>query len=311
MVDLNAGQLPLDDADRAALAQYAASIAGQAASLRDLVLAPAPTVSTVGAYADALAAVRAAVVAARAGVAVGPSFDGSTPQAQETAQALARELAREGASADLVSFQPAPTPGAGVWAVGDLAKLESALAKGLGTAPPVLLRAGLDPTEYAAAVESGFCLPNVSAVLLDRLVDGATPEQATGLYDASGSPKSAAADVKRAMRAVARGAVVCPGRATRVSPTTLSFPAALSRSSAVSVVLGCDRDCLYLVALDRADGQPVAARRGSLNGGDPARTITLPERALRAGGYRVDVRLVSRVGPGTVTTRRSPLLSVG
>jgi hypothetical protein len=79
----------------------------------------------------------------------------------------------------------------------------------------------------------------------------------------------------------------------------------------VTVVLGCDRDCLYLVALDRADGQPVVARRGSLNGGDPARTITLPERSLRAGGYRVDVRLVSRVGPGTVTRRLSALLSVG
>jgi inactivated superfamily I helicase len=142
-------------------------------------------------------------------------------------------------------------------------------------------------------------------------VDGATPEQATGLYDANGDPKPAAADVKQAIRAVARGAVVCPGRATRVTPTTLSFPDQLSRSSAVTVVLGCDRDCLYLVALDRADGQPVVARRGSLNGGDPARTITLPERSLRTGGYRVDVRLVSRVGPGTVTRRLSALLSVG
>ena len=311
VVDLNADQLPADDADRAALAQYAASIVRQASSLRDLALAPAPTVSTVGAYADALAAVRAAVVAARAGVAVGPSFDGSTPQPQQTAQALARELAGDGTSADLVSFQPAPTPGAGVWAVGDLRKLESALAKGLGTAPPVLLGAGFDPTTDAAAIESAFCLSNVSAVLLDRLVDGATPEQATGLYDANGDPKPAAADVKQAIRAVARGAVVCPGRATRVTPTTLSFPDQLSRSSAVTVVLGCDRDCLYLVALDRADGQPVVARRGSLNGGDPARTITLPERSLRAGGYRVDVRLVSRVGPGTVTRRLSALLSVG
>jgi hypothetical protein len=78
-----------------------------------------------------------------------------------------------------------------------------------------------------------------------------------------------------------------------------------------SVTLGCDRDCLYLVALDRADGQPVAARRGSLNGGDPAKAITLPKRTLPPGGYRFDVRLVSRVGPGTVTRRQSPLLTVG
>ena len=311
VVDLNTGQSPVGAADRAALAQYAASVARQAPSLRDLVLAPAPTAATVGAYADTLAAVRAAVVAARAGVAVGPSFDGSTPQPQLTAQALARELARDGTSPDLVSFQPAATPGVGVWALGDLQQLESTLAKGLGTAPPVLLRSGFDPTTYAAAVGSAFCLPNVSAVLLDRLVDGTTPDQATGLYDADGEPKPAAGDVKRAIRAVARGAVVCPGRATRATPTTLSFPDQLTRSSPAAVVLGCDRDCLYLVALDRADGEPVAARRGSLNGGDPARTIALPKRSLRAGGYRVDVRLVSRVGPGTVTTRRSALLSVG
>jgi hypothetical protein len=311
VVDLTAGQLPADDADRAALAQYAASIARQAPSLRDLVLAPSPGVSTVGAYADALAAVRAAVVAARAGVAVGPSFDGSTPQPQQTVQALTRELARDGTSVDLVSFQPAGTPGAGVWAAGDLPKLESALAKGLGTAPPVLLRAGFDTTDYAAAVESASCSPNVSAVLLDRLVDGLSPEQADGLYDTNGNPKPAAAVVKQAIRDVARGAVVCPGRTARVKPTTLSFPDRLAGSSAAAVVLGCDRDCLYLVALEGADGEPVVARRGSLNGGDPPTTITLPERSLRAGSYRVDVRLVSRVGPGTVTTRRSALLSVG
>ena len=52
-------------------------------------------------------------------------------------------------------------------------------------------------------------------------------------------------------------------------------------------------------------------RRGMLDGGDPAQTITLPKRTLRRGGYRVDVRLVSRVDPGTVTRRRSPSLTVG
>ena len=48
-----------------------------------------------------------------------------------------------------------------------------------------------------------------------------------------------------------------------------------------------------------------------LNGGDPARTITLPKRTLRPGGYRLDVRLVSRVNPGAVTGQRSALLTVG
>jgi D-glucuronyl C5-epimerase C-terminus len=321
VLDLNATQMPSGAADRAALAQYAASLAQQAPSLRDLVLAPAPSVSTATDYADALADVRAAVLAARAAVAVGPTFDGSTAQPQRTAVALAQELAHDGTRADVIAFQPAPVPGAGVWATGDVKRLEAAVGK--GSPPPVLLNAVPAPTSaggasltdqastYLAAVESASCLPNVGGVLLDRLVDGAAPAPATGLYDGIGDPKPSAAAVKQAIRAIARGAVVCPGRATRVSPTTLSFPEQLSTSSAASIVLGCDRDCLYLVALDRADGQPLVARRGSLNGGDPASTITMPKRTLPPGGYRLEVRLVSRVGPGAVTRQLSPLLTVG
>ena len=201
----------------------------------------------------------------RSDVAVGPFFDGSTAQPQRTAVALAQELAHDGAPADLVVFQPAPTPGAGVWATGDLARLESALAKGLGAGPPVLLATSpaTQASDDAGAIESASCLPGVSGLLLDRLVDGAAPESATGLYDATGAPKPSAAAVKQAIRAVARGAVVCPGRAARVTPTTADFAAQLTRSSAASVVLGCDRDCLYLVALERADGQPLGQRRRS------------------------------------------------
>jgi hypothetical protein len=117
--------------------------------------------------------------------------------------------------------------------------------------------------------------------------------------------------VKGAIRAIGRGAVVCPGLAARATPTTLTFPAQLSSSSAASVELGCSRDCLYLVALDRADGRPIVARRGTLAGGDTAQTITLPGRRLSPGVYRVDVRLVSRVDPGAVTRLRSPSLTVG
>jgi hypothetical protein len=340
VLELSAAQPPADDAGRAALAGYAASLARQTPALRDLVLAPAPSQATAPAYADALAAVRNAVKAARPDVAVGPFLDGAAGKPQLTAIAIGRELARDGAQADFVSFRPAPAPGLGVWAVGDLGLLESALAKGLGTAPPVLLDAVATPTTvpaselssytagpppaagtvspadqasgYAAAIEAASCSPDVSGVLLDRLVDeGSVPAPATGLYYASGHAKPSAAAVKSAVRSVARGAAVCPGLATRVTPTALTFPAELSRSSAASLVLGCDRDCLYLVTLDGADGRPVVARRGTLNGGDPAKTITLPKKTLRPGGYRVDVRLVSRVDPGAVTRRRSPLLTAG
>ncbi|HEY1565270.1 MAG TPA: D-glucuronyl C5-epimerase family protein, partial [Gaiellaceae bacterium] len=339
VLELSAAQLPTDASGRAELAGYAASLAQQTPTLRDLVLTPAPSVSSASAYADALAAVRAAVVAVRSDVAVGPLFDGSTAQPLATARALGQELAHDGSPADLVSFLPAAVPAAGAWTVANVKNLESALAKGLGTAPPVLLEAaatpatvpsselsaytgGPPPTDgtvspaeqasaYAAAIGEASCSPRVSGVLLDRLVDeGAAPAPATGLYYAGGDAKPAAAAVKAADRSVARGAVVCPGLAAAATPTTLTFPTELSESAPTSVALGCDRDCLYLLTLDRANGQPVLASRGTLNGGDPAQTITLPARQLPAGGYRVDVRLVSRVDPGAVTRKLSVLLTV-
>jgi hypothetical protein len=339
-LELHAEQLPTDDAGRTALAHYAASLAQQTPALRDLVLTPAPSRELAVRYADALAAVGAAVGSVRTDVAVGPFLDGSTPKPQSTALALARQLAQDGAQPGLVSFLPAPVPGAGAWAVGDLDSLESTLAKGLGKAPSVLLDAVPTPTTvpsseqgsypggapavegavdpatqastYAAAIEAAACLPDVSGLLLDRLVDDHTaPEPPTGLYYASGDAKPSARAVERAIGAVGRGAVVCPGLAARVTPTTLMFPGQLSRSAAASVVLGCSRDCLYLVALDRADGRPLVARRGSLNGGDVPRTIILPKRQIPAGSYRLDVRLVSRVDPGAVERERSGLLRAG
>jgi hypothetical protein len=340
VLELSTAELPSDQAGRTALAQYAASLAQQTPSLRDLVLAPAPSAATAASYADVLAAVRAAVVAARTDVAVGPSFDGSTAQPQRAALNLGQRLAHDGTRVDLVSFRPAPAPAAGVWAAGDVGRLESALAKGLETAPPVLLdgvaipatvpssesgayTGGAPPSAgavspvtqasaYAAAIGEASCSSDVSGVLLDRLVDdGAAATPATGLYYASGHAKPSAAAVKKAIRSVARGAVVCPGARARVTPTTLTFPEQLSRIAPASILLGCNRDCLYLATLDRADGRPLVARRGSVNGGDPAKTITLPKTTLRPGGYRLDIRLVSRVGPSAVTRQRSALLTVG
>src|SRR5215467_1336011 len=49
VVELTASPLPVDDAGRAALAQYAASLAQQVPQLRDLLLAPAPTGPTAAA----------------------------------------------------------------------------------------------------------------------------------------------------------------------------------------------------------------------------------------------------------------------
>jgi hypothetical protein len=286
--------------------------------LRDLVLSPAPVRADAGNYADALASVRTGVRSVTADVGVGPLLDGSTTNPQLTTTAVASELAQDGAAPELVAFEPAPVPAAGAWAVGDLGSLESALAQGLGKAPSVLLdvvpssTASVAPatqaSAYAAETEAPSCLPNVSGVLLDRLVDDSA---ATGLYDASGNAKPSAAAVKRAIKAIARGAVICPGLAAKVTPTALTVPTQLSSTAPASVSFGCSRDCLYLVTLDRADGRPVVARLGGLDGGAAAQTITLPKHKLSAGSYRLDLRLVSRVDPGAVERVRSGLLNLG
>lgn len=77
----------------------------------------------------------------------------------------------------------------------------------------------------------------------------------------------------------------------------------------LAVRLGCDRDCLYLVTLERG-GKPVAARRGELAGGASPATIALPRAKLTAGSYVVGVRLVATVNPGAVTTLSSPPLAL-
>jgi hypothetical protein len=339
LVELRPSELPADDTGRADLAHYAAALAQQTPSLADLVLAPAPSLDTASAYADALAAIRVAIDGVRSDVAVGPSFDGATSEPQQTALALGQELVRDGAEVDVVAFRPAPFPAKGVWSAFDAGRLESAFAKSLGKKPPVLVdgvstpstvppseadaytggtppSAGADPparqaTVYGTAIGAASCAPGVVGVLLDRLVDdGAGAAPATGVYYASGDPKPAAAAVKREIQAVARGTVVCPGIGARVTPTTLTFPEQLDASSPASVELACDRDCLYLVTLDRGD-RPVLARRGALAGGHSPETIMLPKRRLSAGGYRLDVRLVSRVNPSVLTRRRSRLLTVG
>jgi D-glucuronyl C5-epimerase-like protein len=335
---LTPSELPTDDAGRAALGSYAASLAAQVPALRDLVLAPAPALGTASVYADALAAVRAAVAGARSDVAVGPSIDGSTTRPQQTALVLAKQLAHDGGRADVVAFLPAAAAGTGKWAADDVGRLEAVLAKSLGSASPVLLEPPATPTTvppsesgaysggppptagavplatqaslYANAVGAASCSPSLAGVLLDRLVDdGAAPQPPTGLFYAGGDAKPSVAAVKSAIASAARGAVVCPGTSARVTPTTLTLPQDLT--SPPSITLGCNRDCLYLVTLDRADGRPVAATRGSLAGGASPQTITLPQRKLVSGRYRVDVRLVSGVNPGPLTRRRSPFLTVG
>jgi len=242
-----ANPLPADDPGRAALAQYAASLATQLRP-RYLVLAPAPTAATVQAYASALAAIRATVGAAAPGSVVAPLL--TDP-----------------------SLQPA-----------------------LGSLPVVAVQA-------PATQPSAFGVP----VVVDGVAPSATRTYActpavVGIVATTPVPAAVATSI-------AHGTVVCPGLAATVTPT-VTFPAQLSPPAGARLQLACDRDCLYLATLERADGTPVVARRGAARAGAPI-AVSLPRTTLRAGTYRLDVRVVSEVNPGTVSSVLSGPLVVG
>jgi hypothetical protein len=282
VVELNVTPLPVDDAGRAALAQYATALAQQVPRLRYLVLGPAATTATAATYAAALDTLRPAVQAAVPGALVGLSLDGSA-NTKGTITALAA------ASADVVAFRPAPAAGKGLWTFANLPQLSTALTAAYGVAPPVLVDGLAAP--IAPSIAAAACMPGLAGVVLDRLSDT--------------TPAAAAA----AISAAQRGATVCPGLATQVTPSTLVYPTALANP--VGVQLACDRDCLYLVTLDGPNGLPVVARRGALRASTTPARITLPNAKLASGNYTVSVQLIAQVNPGAVTKLESPPLVAG
>ncbi len=311
LVELNDGAPSTDPAAQAALAQYAASLAQQVPAIAQLVLVPSPTAATAAAYAGTLEAVRDAVHAVAPAVAVGPLVDGSlAPKA--TVAALGRALAATGRAqpwADLVAFRPAPAAGTGLWTTPQLKPLTAALG---GTLPPLLLDGVVSttPSSYAAAISSAACSPNVSGIVIDRLVDSdLAGTAATGLVDADGTDKSGAVAVADTAALAQRGAIVCPGVAVPAAATTLVFPTSVVSSVPVSFQLACARDCLYVATLLAPDGSPVVATRGALQGGAAAQTVTLPKTTLGRPSYTLDVRLVNQVNPGELTKLTSPVLT--
>ena len=263
IVQLNASPLPADAAGLAALTQYAASVVAQVHALRALVLGPAPTGATGAAYTNALAAIGAALP----GTPLALEIDGSTDPSGAVASVA-------GAPATLVLFRPAPATSAGAWTTADLARLTDAFPD-----TPLLLDGA--PAPYGTTIKNAACSTNIAGVLFDRVTDAAKTSLRTTIQSAQ------------------RGAFVCPGVASQALPSDVEWPTALT-DAPVSVAVNCNRDCIYLVTLDRSDGQPVVAKRGQLDGGVLAR-ITLPKAKLAPGTYKVDLRLVARVNPGTMT----------
>jgi hypothetical protein len=275
VVELIASPLPADDAGRAALAQYAAALASSVKTLHAIILAPAPSATDAPGYAAAFDAIRAALPDAPLGVAV----DGAGDPAGAVG-GLA------GLDANVVAFHPAAAPAKGLWTLADLSQFQDAF-------PDASIMIDGAPAPYAAALKTAACATGVSAVLLDRLSDATRP----GLRSTIGTAE--------------RGAFVCPGVTAEALPFDVQYPTTLTQPVAVS--LNCNRDCLYLVTLDRADGRPVVARRGQINGGptSPLTRVTLPRVKLAPGTYRLDLRVVARVNPGPVAQYLSAPLAAG
>jgi hypothetical protein len=328
VVELIANPLPADGPTQTALAAYAVSLAQQVPAIRDIVLSPAVTVATASAYASTLSVLRQAMQTEVPSVAIGAELDGAqSPKASLTALGQAAAATGQPTVFDILAFRPAPAVATGAWTIADLKKLETALPQTFTTAPPVLIDGlaaatavpaaeapayGAAPASggvaeadqasaYTGAVTSASCDPLVAGVILDRLVDTANPAPSSGLYYPDSIPKSSAAPVGAAAVAAQRGSLVCPGYQAPAAPTSVVFPSAVANGTATSVQLGCARDCLYLVTLERADGIPVVARRGALNGGAAPKVIGLPKAQLAAGTYQVAVRLVTQTNPGAVT----------
>jgi hypothetical protein len=346
IVELAAEPTPTDDVTRGLLATYAASLVRQVPGLKDLVLGPAPVTGTAAAYAATLASVYDAVKSVRSTVAVAGLLDGAAaPKATLTAIAGALEAtARTTPILDELAFRPATAGSTTAWTLADQSRLAAALTSTFagtgqpGTALPVLIdglavgttipaakagaylggsdpSSGVSETEqaaaYAQAIEASGCRTNVVGVILNRLVDGPEPGEQSGLYYADGTAKASAPTAAKTFQAAARGELsVCPGLGVSAAARKLVFPPALTRSSPPSVELGCERDCLFLVTLDRADGKPVLARRGALRGGAAPKTVRLPKLPLAVGSYTLSVRLVAQANPGPVELLTSPALAL-
>ena len=245
VVDLYAA--PADDAGRAALAQYGASLVQQVPLIRDVLLAPAPTVAAAPSYAATLAALRECRRPDRHPCRGRPAdrrradSEGRAGCDRPGARRHRRSCGHRRLQARAGGRQE-PLDGR------ERATGDGRRRPGFANVPPVLVDGVVaTPTAAADLISGAACSTTLQGIVLEQL--------------------TADARLTAAVAAAQRGTVVCPGLAAGVDATTLTFPETLAPPAAAQVVLGCSRDCLYLVTLVRADGTPVVANRGALRGG--------------------------------------------
>jgi hypothetical protein len=325
-----AAAAPPDDAARAQLAAFAAALApglrelivsaassdeATLAAVYDAVKAVAPQVRVAGSIADASALAQLGAAFKASGrfqpVMDELAYDSATlPDYGKLVAALG--AAFDG-SAQPGSALPVLYAGVGVGTTippskASLYSPDALDAKGVGEAS--------QGSTYAGALHAAACQPTAAGILFDRLADGPAPGAQDGLLYPDLTPKAGLATLKPALDQARQGILaVCPGLAVPAAASALVFPeqtATAAGASAWSVQLGCVRDCLYLVTLERSgDGAPMLARRGALRAGAAPATVRLPALPVPAGSYRLVVRLVTQVNPGAIFTQQSDPIAAG
>jgi hypothetical protein len=259
-LELYTSPAPSDDVGRAALAAYAAALAQQVPTLRDLVVGPAPATAAAGAYETTLAAVYDAVKAANPAVRVAGALDGSVaPRSTLAAVAAAyRTSGRLGPVMDELAFAPAPAAGKNLWPLASIPTLVTTLGADFasggqpGSALPLIVdgisvqsaipagelglysspsagTTGVDEATqaaaYTAALKTVACRQNVIAVLLGRLVDGPAPGAQSGLFYPDGTPKTSLTAVAQAVADAQSPARGCSSASTAPTPPAPTPPA--------------------------------------------------------------------------------------
>ena len=279
VLELTAAPLPLDDAGRAALAQYAAALAQQTPGLRSLVLAPAPTTATAGDYALAFDQIRTAVQTVLPDVQLGVRIDGAlAPKATLTALGP-------------LSPRPRRLPSrarCGQGAVDD----RGAPTIDHGSVSGERQRAA-DPARWTAARERCFDLgARLRRASRRRPSRPAEPGDARGR---SGLGRRPARGTRMSRRRN-------PGRAAQGSriPRSPRFPSRCS-SAATSTASTSSRSTAPTGSRSsRAAARSAAARLRQRS--------RCRRRSSQPGPYRVGVRLVASVNPGKMTALESPPL---
>jgi hypothetical protein len=161
---------------------------------------------------------------------------------------------------------------------------------------------------YRQAIQIAFCQPTVDTILLFHVVDEpALAAWQSGVYYADGTPKSSRDGVKKAVRDAHGGVIAkCPGVALTPQPAVAWPSGANLSSSALTLLVTCDVDCIYYARLERYPQHSTTLVARGLALADTPTLVTFPARRVARAKYRLTLKATAPVNTGTPTVVTSP-----